>query len=167
MRNVVIPVDGTTSALRAVQHVIRQRAMHPERTQVTLMNVQPRLPRHITRFATAQSVRELQAERAEAAMADAEELLRDANMTYDVRVFKGDAAENIVKAAQECKADSIVMGTTRKNALTRFFQGSVVNKVMAMTDMPVEVVARGEAGKLERFGIPLGLGLTFLWLAIE
>jgi hypothetical protein len=59
------------------------------------------------------------------------------------------------------------MGTTRKNALTRFFQGSVVNKVMAMTDLPVEIVARESAGKFERFGIPIGLGLTFLWLAVE
>jgi hypothetical protein len=59
------------------------------------------------------------------------------------------------------------MGTTRKNALARFFQGSVVNKVMALTDLPVEVIAKENATKFERFGVPVGLGLTFLWLAVE
>ena len=84
-----------------------------------------------------------------------------------VHIRKGDTAEGIVACAQETAAQKIVMGTTRKNALSRFFEGSVVNKVMAMTELPVEVVAKESGSKLERFGIPVGVGLAFLWLAIE
>jgi len=167
MLNIMIPVDGSRSALHAVEHVMQQRALHAEPLRVTLANVQPRLPRHITRFATATAVRQLQAERAEAAMKDAMALLSKAGIDYEVSVRKGDVAEQLAQSALQMQVDKIVMGTTRKNALTRFFQGSIVNKVMALTETPVEVVARGEAGRLERFGIPVGIGLTFLWLAVE
>lgn len=167
MLNILIPVDGSRSALKAVEYVVQYRAIHDEVINVNLANIQPRLPRHITRFASAANIRMLQQERAEAAMAEAVELLSKAGVQHQLHVGKGDAAEEIVACANETRSQKIVMGTTRKNALTRFFQGSVVNKVMATTDLPVEVVARENAGKLERFGIPIGLGLTFLWLAVE
>ncbi len=167
MLNILIPVDGSRSALRAVEYVIQYRALHNEVVNVNLANIQPRLPRYVTRFATADSVRLLQQERAEKAMAGAIDLLLKAGVQHEVHVNKGNAAEEIVACARKTHSQKIVMGTTRKNALSRFFQGSIVNKVMALTDMPVEVVARGEAGRFERFGIPIGLGLTFLWLAVE
>ncbi|GGI21085.1 universal stress protein [Oxalicibacterium faecigallinarum] len=167
MLNILIPVDGSKSALTAVKHVIHQRVLHAEPIKVALTNVQPRLPRHITRFASAKAVRQLQAERAEEAMKDAMSMLTAAGVPYDLHVYKGNVAEQIAQGALQMEADKIVMGTTRKNALTRFFQGSVVNRVMALTEKPVEIVARGEAGKLERFGIPVGVGLAFLWLAVE
>lgn len=167
MLNILIPVDGSRSALRAVEYVVQYRAIHDEVINVNLTNIQPRLPRHITRFASSANVKILQQERAEEAMADAIELLSKAGVQHTVHVGKGDTADEIVACAKKVRAQKIVMGTTRKNALTRFFQGSVVNKVMATSDLPVEVVARENAGRLERFGIPIGLGLTFLWLAVE
>lgn len=167
MLNILIPVDGSRSALRAVEYVVQYRALHQEVINVNLANIQPRLPRYITRFATADSVRILQQERAEDALAGAIDMLSKAGVQHEVHISKGNAAEEIVACAQKTHSQKIVMGTTRKNALTRFFQGSVVNKVMAMTDLPVEVVARENAGRFERFGIPIGLGLTFLWLAVE
>ena len=171
MRTVMIPVDGSRTALRAVEHILRQRVLHSEPLHITLLNVQPRLPRHITRFATASAVRQLQEERATAAMKDATTMLDasdvPSDVPSDVRVHKGEAAEQIAQHAMATGVERIVMASTKKNALVRFFQGSVVSKVMARTDVPVEVIACGEASKLERFGIPVGIGLTFLWLAVE
>lgn len=167
MLNILIPVDGSRSALRAVEHAIQSRAQHKELVQVNLVNTQPCLPRYVTRFASAKSVRMLQRERSEVAMADAVELLEKAGVPYEVHLQVGNAAEQIIACAEKTQAQKIMMGTTRKNALSRFFQGSIVSKVMAMSDLPVEVIARGEAGKFERLGVPVGLGLTFLWLAVE
>lgn len=167
MRTVMIPVDGSRTSLRAVEHIMRQRALHSEPLHITLLNVQPRLPRHITRFATASAVRQLQEERAATAMKDAITLLDASDVSYDVCVHKGEAAEQIAQQAMATGVERIVMASTKKNALVRFFQGSIVSKVMARTDVPVEVIACGEASKLERFGIPVGIGLTFLWLAVE
>ena len=167
MLKILIPVDGSKSAMQAVEHVIQYRMSHSEPLNVSLTNVQPRLSRYLTRFASSANVRLLQQERAELALQDATAMLSRAGVAHSVHVNKGDIAEAIVACAQETGAQKIVMGSTRKNALARFFQGSVVNKVMALTDLPVEVIAKQNAPILERFGIPVGLGLTFLWLAIE
>jgi nucleotide-binding universal stress UspA family protein len=167
MLNILVPVDGTRSALRAVEYVIQLRVLHNELIQVNLANIQPRLPRYITRFANSRDVRILRQERADQALANSIDMLSKAGVQYAVHLHVGNAAEQIVACAEKTQSQKIVMGTTRKNALSRFFQGSIVNKVMALTDLPVEVVARGAASKFERFGIPVGLGLTFLWLAVE
>ncbi|HTH44372.1 MAG TPA: universal stress protein [Oxalicibacterium sp.] len=167
MLNILIPVDGSRSALRAVEHAIQSRVEHNDVMQINLANIQPRLPRYVTRFASAESVRMLQRERSEQAMAGAVDLLSQAGVPYQVHLEVGQAAEQIVACAERTQSHKIMMGTTRKNALSRFLLGSIVNKVMALTDLPVEVVARGTASKFERFGAPVGLGLTFLWLAVE
>lgn len=167
MLNVLIPVDGSRNALRAVEHVIQYRALHDELINVNLTNVQPRLSKYLTRFVPLQNVRLFQQERAEKALEGAIELLSRAGVQHSVHINRGDAAEAIVACAQKTNSQKIMMGTTRKNALARFFQGSVVNKVMSLTDLPVEVIAKDNATRLERFGIPIGVGLTFLWLAVE
>lgn len=167
MLNILIPIDGSKSAMQAVDYAIQYRRSHNEPISVNLINVQPRLSRYLTRFVASRNVQLLQKERANTALKDATELLREAGMEYSVHLEKGKTAETIVACARETGAHKIVVGTTRKNALTRFFQGSVVNKVMGLTDLPVEVIAKENATKLERFGIPVGLGLTFLWLAVE
>jgi nucleotide-binding universal stress UspA family protein len=167
MLNILIPVDGSRSALRAVEHAVQSRVQHNELVQINLANIQPCLPRYVTRFARAENVRMLQRERSERALADAVDLLTKAGVPYEVHLQVGNAAEQIVACAEKTQSHKIMMGTTRKNALSRFFQGSIVSKVMALTDLPVEVIARGEASKFERFGVPVGLSLTFLWLAVE
>jgi nucleotide-binding universal stress UspA family protein len=167
MLNILIPVDGSRNALRAVEYVIQYRVLHDELINVNLANVQPRLPKYVTRFVPSHNVRLFQQERAEKTMEGAVDLLAKAGMQHAVHISKGDTAEAIVACAQKTGSQKIVMGTTRKNALARFFEGSIVNKVMALTDLPVEVVAKDDATKLERFGIPIGLGLAFLLLAVE
>lgn len=167
MLNILIPVDGSRTALRAVEYVIQYRALHDEVINVNLTNIQPRMSKYLTRFVPSGNVRMFQQERAEKAVEAAVDLLSRAGVEHSVHMDKGDAAEAIVACAEKTKSQKIVIGTTRKNALARFFQGSVVNKVMALTDLPVEVVAKENATRLERFGIPIGVGLTFLWLAVE
>lgn len=167
MLNILIPVDGSTSSLRAVEYVVQYRALHNEVLNVTLAHAQPRLSRYLTRFVPAGNVRIFQKERSDQALKDATAFLSNAGVEHQIRVGQGDVTDVIVACAKETGAQKIVMGTTRKNALARFFQGSVVSKVMALTDIPVEVVAKEDASKMERFGIPIGLGLTFLWLAVE
>lgn len=167
MLNILIPVDGSRNALRAVEYVIQYRVLHDELINVNLANVQPRLSKYLTRFVPSGNVRLFQKERAEEALKGAVDLLTKAGVEHSVHMDRGDTAEAIVACAQKTQSQKIVMGTTRKNALLRFFEGSVAAKVMALTDLPVEVVAKDNATKLERFGIPIGVGLTFLWLAVE
>ena len=70
----------------------------------------------------------------------------------------GRKAELIAETAGRLQCDHIVMGTARKNSLTRMLQDSVTNKVLELTRVPVEVVSGASISKLERYGLPAGIG---------
>jgi nucleotide-binding universal stress UspA family protein len=167
MLNILIPVDGSRCALEGVKYVIQERKQHEEPMHVHLVNVQPRLPRDVTRFARHEEVHAYQVECADKALSGALALLDEAALPHSMHIRKGDVIESIVACARALHCDRIVMGTARKNALVRFFEGSIINRVIARSDIPVEVIARERGTLLERFGIPVGLGagLMLLWAA--
>jgi nucleotide-binding universal stress UspA family protein len=53
------------------------------------------------------------------------------------RLVEGDPAAAILKTAQECACDLIVMGTRGRTALKRFLTGSVADKVALEAPCPV------------------------------
>ena len=57
MLNILIPVDGSQNALRAVEYVIQYLVLHDELINVNLTNVQPRLSKYLTRFVPTRNVR--------------------------------------------------------------------------------------------------------------
>ena len=50
------------------------------------------------------------------------------------------------------------MGTARKNSLTRMLEDSTTIKVLERTTVPVEVIAGDSISRLERYGLPAGVG---------
>jgi nucleotide-binding universal stress UspA family protein len=81
----------------------------------------------------------------------------------------GAKAEAITRLAQELGAAQIVMGTARKNSLTRLVEDSITNRVLELTQVPVEIVAGEAVSKLERFGLPAGIAaaLALLFVAAD
>jgi nucleotide-binding universal stress UspA family protein len=80
-----------------------------------------------------------------------------------------DRAGVIVAKARELRAKRIVIGAARDNTLTRFVEDAVIEKVSAQASVPVDVVASKSVSRLERFGVPLGVGaaLGLLWLRLS
>lgn len=169
MLKVLVPIDGSANALRAVRHVIAEYQRHHE-LELHLLNVQPRLYRHIARFVSRQDREAWQHERAEATMAGAGSELARAGVPYQTHWVAGDRAIEICRAAERLGAHHIVMGTARKNSLTRMLEDSVTNGVLEATPVPVEVVAGDAVSKWERWGLRAGAlagagGLV--WLAVD
>ncbi len=69
-------------------------------------------------------------------------LLDGADLKYPVeaRMARGDAAEEILRAATDLDADLIVMGTHGRTGLGRLFLGSVTEYVMPRAECPVLAV---------------------------
>lgn len=69
-------------------------------------------------------------------------LLDGADLKYPIeaRMGRGDAAEEILRAAGEFNADLIVMGTHGRTGLGRLFLGSVTEYVMPRAECPVLAV---------------------------
>ena len=66
--------------------------------------------------------------------------LRESGLSADAVYRPGFAPDVILKAAQECSADLIVMGTRRSSALRRLVLGSVANAVIRRAGCPVLTV---------------------------
>ena len=168
MLKILVPVDGSANALRAVRHAIAEYQRHHE-LEVHLLNVQPRLPRHIGRFLSRHDREGWKREQADAAMANAVALLAQAAVPHHTHQATGDRATEICHAAERLGAHHIVMGTARKNSITRMLEDSVTHRVLEGTPVPVEVVAGDAVSKWERWGLPAGaLGMGgLLLLAID
>lgn len=165
---VLIPMDGSANALRAVAHAVNEYRRHHE-LELHLLNVRPPLSRHVARFIHKPDRESWHRERAEAAMALAKGHLDKAGVPYESHWTVGERADEICAAATRLSAHHIIMGTARKNSITRMLEDSVTNRVLEATTVPVEVVAGDAISKWERWGLPAGvLGLGgMLWLAME
>jgi len=71
--------------------------------------------------------------------------LRQRGITVTTLVAEGHAAEEIIKAAQQTRADLIAMSTHGRSGLRRWALGSVTDKVLHESKIPVLTV-RAQAG---------------------
>ncbi len=168
MLNVLVPVEGSENSLAALRHAVEEYRRDHE-LRLHLLHVQPRLSRHISRFVKPSDRNAWHQERAEAALAKARELLQRAGVPYEEQWVMGDRAEEICSAAQRLNCHHIVMGTARKNSLTRMLEDSVTSKVLENATVPVEVVVGRSVSALERWGVPTGVGLgltSLLYVAL-
>jgi nucleotide-binding universal stress UspA family protein len=163
----LIPIDGSEAALAGVHHAL---ALHRAgvAVQAIVLHVQPRLPRHIARF-TSKSARDaLRAERSAAALAPAIELLSNSRTSFAALTDLGLPATRIAAVAQRESVDEIVMGVGRHPQWLRWLNPSIALGVMARTDIPVTVLARGRVGALQRYAVPAGIvGLAAALWAVE
>ena len=156
MLKVLVPVDGSSNALGAVRHAIAEYRRHHE-LELHLLNVQPALSRHVARFLSRGDRDAWHRAQADAALLEARTLLTQAGVPIHAHWVVGDRAAQICQTAERLAVHHIVMGTARKNSLTRMLEDSVTNKVLEATTVPVEVIAGEAVSKWERWGVPAGI----------
>jgi nucleotide-binding universal stress UspA family protein len=163
----LIPVDGSKAALAGVQHAL---ALHRAGVDVhaIVLHVQPRLHRHIAQFSPRSARDALRAERSAAALAPAIELLTRAKAPFTALTDLGLPAPRIAAVAEREAVVEIVMGVGRHPEWLRWLNPSIAQGVMARTDIPVTVLARGRVGALQRYGVPAGIvGIAAVLWAVE
>ena len=163
----LIPVDGSQAALAGVHHAIGLHRAGVD-VDIVVVHVQPRLHRHIARFSSRSARAALRAERSAAALAPAIELLCQSKTPFVALTDLGSPAERIAAVARREAVDEIVMGVGRHPQWLRWLNPSIAQGVMARTDIPVTVLARGEVGALSRYGVPAGIvGIAAVLWAVE
>lgn len=165
MEKVLIPVDGSRNCQHAVRHVIGEFRKNSD-LEVHLLNVQTPLSKHVAQFITRKNRETYHHDEAAKALRPIRRMLDNANLAYTSHVEIGRKAELIAQTAKRLGCDHIVMGTARKNSLTRMLEASVTNRVLELTSVPVEVIAGDAVSSAERYGLPAGvaaaLGLMLL-----
>jgi len=163
----LIPVDSSRAALAPIEHL--ETAMRRGASvEAVVLNVQPRLHRHISQFTRKSDREALRAERSGAAMAEAIERLARAGVAFRALTAVGSPAERIAAVAEAEQVDEILMGVGRHPQWLRWLNPSIAQGVVARTDIPVAVVARGKESVLERYLVPAGVaGLAALLIAAD
>ncbi len=168
MKRVLLPIDGSANSINAVQHVIARCATDWS-IELHLLHVCTPFSHHIARFVSRRDIAGYQRNEAARALKPAQQLLDARGIPYTAHVEFGDRAETINAVARRIHADQLVIGTARKNSLTRMIEDSVTNKVLEQTQVPVEIIAGETSARIERIGVPASIGamLAALVLALD
>ena len=167
MMKILLPVDGSSNSLHAARHVAVELLRDPA-MEIHLLGVQGRFSRHISQFLNRKDLELFYREEGDRKLVAVRDFFDRQDIPYIAHVEIGHKAEIIADMAKRLGCHHIVMGTARKNSLTRMFESSVTNRVLELTTVPVEVIAGDAVSKLERYGIPaaIGAGLALL-LAVD
>lgn len=136
---ILVPTDGSTNAGRAIEHAIT--IAEGEGAMIHGLHVintgsYTGLPIETS----AEQVRDILTEEAEAAIETLEDAAETAGIKVDSHIVEGAPAKTIVSKADELDCDLIVMGTTGRTGLRRLLIGSVTESVLRHATVPVVVV---------------------------
>jgi nucleotide-binding universal stress UspA family protein len=137
-QRILVPVDGSANALRALKYVARRSRTPSCPLLVTVLNVQPRLP--TSAFVSRAMLDEHYAKQSEEALAPARKFLERRKLTADIRVLVGEPASAIVELARRARCSEIVIGTRGLGGLKGLLLGSITTKVIQLSTVPVTVV---------------------------
>lgn len=138
---ILLPVDGSACALRAVDHLIAHAAWFAAPPEIHLLHVHPPIPigrvqAHVGKATLLAHYRD----DSEAALAEARARLAAGGLTCVEHIHVGPPAEIIVKLAGELDCALVVMGTHGRGAVAGLLTGSVAGRVLQLAACPVLLV---------------------------
>ncbi len=138
---ILVPVDGSDSALRAVRYAISLREKFREPLEFDLLNVQRRIASgNVRMFVSQEEISRFYQEEGASALHDAREALESSKAPCAVHVAVGDEPECIAGYAAEHASDLIVMGTRGMGTIANMLLGSVSARVIHLSPVPVLLV---------------------------
>ena len=140
MRTLLLPVDDSACAGRAVEEVIKiVKNVGP--VDIHLLNVQPRVFSEASLvFLETARLDTYYFEQGSRALEPAERRLRNEGIAFTSHRAVGPIAETVVAKAAELRADGIMMGTHGHGRIAGMLLGSVANKVLHLSPVPVTLV---------------------------
>jgi nucleotide-binding universal stress UspA family protein len=141
MRRILVAIDGSDTALRALDFAMKQ-ARHAPAAELHVLNVQPTLSNYTAAeiYVTAERIKQVAAEKSRAILEAAAERLKKADCKFALEQLEGDAAETIARRASKLRCESIIMGTHGLGSFGILFLGSVAQRVVHHTRVPVTLV---------------------------
>lgn len=137
MVKIAVAIDGSKNSLRAAAHIVGLVGGSKIQPEIHLLNVQSPLHGGIAGFIDAGQIRQYHQEEGLKALAEAKALLDRENIPHHTHLFVGEPAETIVRFAKENACDEIVLGTRGFGGVTGMLMGSVANKILQLSEIPV------------------------------
>lgn len=168
MKKILLPVDGSQNALQAVRHVANYYRDDPA-PEVHLLFVCAPVFRLVPRYSGQRDREKFRKAEIERALAPSRELLNQFGIPHAEHVEAGGKIATIDRMARRLGISRIVMGVARRKSLTGLFDGMFARRLMKSVKVPVEIVPGNSVSKLERIGVPAGIGagVTTLLIAVD
>jgi len=138
---ILLAVDGSDVALRAVDHLIGHVSWFREMPEIHLLHVQPPIP--IGRALAHVSKETLQAhymDESREHLQEAQQKLDAAGRFHTTHIHVGQAPEVIAKLAGELGCELVVMGSHGRSGIAGLVMGSVATRVLHLAPCPVLLV---------------------------
>jgi nucleotide-binding universal stress UspA family protein len=141
MRRLLVPVDMSDNAMRALRHAIELARQHgPIDLVIVHAHDPPEIYGEASLYLSDERARELQKQHSEDILRPAIEMAKTAGVSFTSEILIGNVPQEIVRCAMEKGCDGIVMGTRGKGALGSLLMGSIAQKVVHLAEVPVTLV---------------------------
>jgi nucleotide-binding universal stress UspA family protein len=138
---ILIPLDGSERANHALDYALGYMRLLKEPPQILLLNVQWKIAvGNVKLFINQETIDDYYRERGLTALQQARNVLDAANLPYQYHISVGTPAEAIVQYAREQGVEQIIMSKQGEGGLHNVLLGSVVSKVIQLSDCPVLLV---------------------------
>lgn len=140
MRKVLIPMDGSRNAMRALDLVLGQTDQGAVSVHLIYVHFVPPFYENPAAYRRRDQNRQFVDKCAKAALSPAVRKLARAGIEHRTVVKFGDAAREIARAAARMNCESIVMGSRGMGAIKSLILGSTAIKVIHLATIPVTIV---------------------------
>lgn len=138
---ILLPVDGSDCALRAVDHLIAHLDWFRDVPEIHLLHVHLPIPvGRVQAHVGKETLHGYYREEGEAQLLEAQQRLDAAGTVHTPHIHVGQPAEVIARMAGELGCDLIVMGAHGRGVIAGVVMGSVANRVLHLASCPVQLV---------------------------
>ncbi len=138
---ILVPVDGSACALRAVEQLIVHCDWFREVPEIHLLHVHAPIPLgRVQAHIGKETLHEYYLEEGQAQLIEAQKKLDAAGHVYTKHIHVGQAAELIAKMAGELACDLVIMGTHGRSGVAGLVMGSVASRAVHLLACPVLLV---------------------------
>ncbi|MFO1088189.1 MAG: universal stress protein [Hyphomicrobiales bacterium] len=140
MPKIVVAMDGSEHAIRALHYAIDRARMTPG-SSLAVVNVQAGIPASVTDFVGSDAVEGFHRDQADAECNEARTALAEAtDVPSEVVFLVGSPAEAIDQFVRETGGEELVMGRRGLGTLGSILMGSVATRILHLVDVPVTLV---------------------------
>lgn len=141
-RHILVPIDGSEPSLQAAHMALRVIALCPACTMTVLYVIDELVLAELVHF-SKRGEKEVEAELAEQGRRYLELARQQAEkegVPAECQIRRGDPFEEIIAAANNLRADLVIMGHTGRRGTARVLIGSVTQRVLDYAPCPVLVM---------------------------
>ena len=138
---ILVPTDGSACALRALDYAIDMARLMGNAPSISLLSVHDDAGlKHVRKHFPKGTIEDFLHDLSVKELKSSKSKLDKSSLDHDVMIQTGHVAAQIVKVAKSGKFDLIVMGAKGRSTFTDMLIGSVAQRVLSATHVPVTLI---------------------------